>query len=148
MWRAWIDRRQWPPEMRKRLDGFDVERIEQFLGEVAWARWPLERAAAAGRAPDRVGATKLALFREIQAAVSEDPGGTQGQQLLARWNALADQEGDGTDRESLRRFWGNRGRWPTGFRAYVASLYETDWDNWNQVAEFVDRARAAQRRAG
>jgi DNA-binding transcriptional MerR regulator len=145
MWRAWLDRRRWPREMQLKLEGFDIERIERFIGEASWARWRIEQADGADRAPDRVGATKLRLFREIQASLSEDPGGTHGQRLAARWNALLDQEvgGDESARETLRRFWENREHWPTGYRAYVASLYETDWEMWNQVAGFVERARAA-----
>lgn len=58
---------------------------------------------------------------------------------------MLDEEtgGDKASKASMRRSWNNRQNWPTGFRTYVASLYMTERDTWEKVADFVERARAA-----
>src|SRR4029077_3503349 len=93
------------------------------------------------RPPDRVGASRLALFHDIAAAldggaVSEDVA----QSLCARWSALVDAETGGNDetKRALERAWKFRTNWPDGVRRYVASMYEMEPDGWGRVAEFID----------
>lgn len=147
-WRAWTDRDRWPPALQKRLAEFRIDEIARFIGDAVWTARQLAcdaRSTGAYRAPDRVGATRMALFRDIEASLREDPGGGLARSLVARWDALLDHEaaGDAESKDAMRDAWARRKHWPIGMRTYVASLYMTERDAWERVADFIDRTRAA-----
>jgi hypothetical protein len=96
-------------------------------------------AAPIGRAPDRVSASKLALFRDIEVALDRGPDGETSRQLLARWDAmLRDETGDDADTiAAMQQAWANWRNWPDGMRRYVASLYATEPAAVERVAAFI-----------
>jgi DNA-binding transcriptional MerR regulator len=127
-------------------DSHPAAALDRFVGEWAWARGEAKRQAMAApglRAPDRVSASKLALFREIKAALDRDPAGAAARPLLARWDAMLDQEtgGDVDTKTAMRKAWANWRNWPDGMRRYVASLYATEPAALERVAEFIVSAR-------
>ena len=119
--------------------------LERFVGESGWARAEAKRQAMAApiaRAPDRVGASKLELFRELQAAL--DRGSHEAAvPLVARWDEmLASEVGDDVDlQQSMRSAWANWKTWPEGMKQYVASLYATEPAAFERVAAFIERHR-------
>jgi DNA-binding transcriptional MerR regulator len=109
------------------------EALDTFVQESAWLRWERlrqTRASTVGRAPDRVGASRLALFRAIDAALTGDPHGQDTRQLVRQWHETMAPE----TREAVRR----RAGWPAGMRAYIASLYDTTPEAWERVVTFVE----------
>lgn len=89
--------------------------------------------------PSRVGPSKLALFRETAAAIDSPSRDERRAELTARWRALVDAEtgGDHETRRLTKDAVVGRGEWPDGMRAYVASLYDTDWETFDRVAAYV-----------
>ena len=103
------------------------------MAEAAWERWEAERrrrASTAPRAPDRASASRIALFREIESALAEDPASGRAKTLAVRWRKTVDPE----TLAALTR----RAQWPDGMRHYVASLCETTPDIWERVVGFVE----------
>ena len=149
-WKAWIDRQHWPAALQTRLAEFNVEAIMRFISEAAWTKGELERQkhrTTAFRAPDRVSDSRIALCREIEAALGDDPAGEQGQALVARWQALLHFEtgGDPEMKAGMMKAWTYRGNWPAGLRQYVASLYAMEYDTWEKVADFIEQALESSR---
>lgn len=107
--------------------------LQRFMADAAWERWEDERrrrASTAPRAPDRVSASRLALFRDIERAVAYDPASLRAKALVARWR-------DTTEPEALEAI-ATRANWPSGMRHYVASLYDTTPDTWERVVGFIE----------
>jgi DNA-binding transcriptional MerR regulator len=130
--RARIDR---AVEVLTKIEGYSrpAEALRGFMAESAWARWEAERkkrASTAPRAPDRASESRIALFRDIESALAEDPASGRAKTLAARWRETVDSE----TLAALTR----RAQWPDGMRRYVASLYETTPDIWERVVGFVE----------
>jgi hypothetical protein len=79
---------------------------------------------------DSVGLTRVALFRELVRALDDDAAGTGAQELAERWRAGIDPE----TRDALKR----RAKWPSGMRAYIASLYDATPEEWERVTAFAE----------
>jgi DNA-binding transcriptional MerR regulator len=124
-------------------DDHPAAALDRFFGEANWDRWEAKRreaGAGIARAPDRASPSRIALFREIVAALDRDPSGASAAALAAEWNALLEREADG-DAETIaakRKAWTRRHRWPDGMRGYVASLYDAEPAVWERVAAFID----------
>ena len=79
-------------------DDHPAAALDRFFGEANWDRWEAKRhaeAAAGFSAPDRASPSRLALFREIAAALDRDPSGGAARPLVARWHALLEAEAGG-----------------------------------------------------
>ena len=142
--KAWADREHWPAALKRRLVEFDVERTTEFINEALWLRYDREREQRArdGEAPPRASPSRRALFHEWKQLVESDPSGPEVRTLAARWRDLLDQESGGNEeiKADVMRAFRRRHVWPTGMKRYWASLYETDVDTWDRVAEFIDQA--------
>jgi len=106
--------------------------IERFIRDAGWERWEGERrkrAAAIPRAPDRASPSRIALFRQLDAALLDDDA-NRARELAAAWNEVTDA--------GTREGWRRRREWPAGMRAYVASLFEASPDAFERVAAFLD----------
>jgi DNA-binding transcriptional MerR regulator len=126
-------------------DGDPASALRRFVANASWTKWEAKRktmASTVPRAPDRASASRLALFREIDAALDRDPSGQAARPLAARWDALLETEacGDRATKAALQNAWANRRIWPDGVRRYVASLYDAQPDAWERVAAFLDAA--------
>jgi DNA-binding transcriptional MerR regulator len=120
--------------------------MKRFMAEAGWDRWEVKRQSlAVARPPDRVPASAIELFREIEAVVDNlrpsgqgrrSPAGTevadasQGQALAARCRAIVAPE--------TIDAWRRRARWPPGLRRYVASCYAMEPDAWERVVTFIE----------
>ncbi|HEY4362282.1 MAG TPA: MerR family transcriptional regulator [Bryobacteraceae bacterium] len=89
---AWMDRANWPEAMRRRLDEFRLEELVPFMGR-AFAAQQKKYFSEAGWAklhsPDAQVSSqrwqaRVDLFRDIAAALGEDPAGERGQEIAAR----------------------------------------------------------------
>lgn len=110
-----------------------ADALRGFMAEAAWERWEAERkrrASTAPRAPDRASESRVALFREIESALAEDPAGDRAMMLAARWREAVEPEA----LDALTK----RAQWARGMRRYVASLYETTPEIWERVVGFVE----------
>lgn len=142
LWRAWYDFAEWPESLKRPVMEFDFVRLWKFVAEVSWARvGPDGRPpdADSRRAPDRVGASKISLFREIAASLDADPDGRHTHELIAKWKALADAEfaGDTEAKSAMSKSLANRSEWPAGYQRYLASLYDTTVEKWLKVVDAV-----------
>jgi hypothetical protein len=142
LWRAWHDYHEWPESLKHTIAEFDFVALWKFVAEVSWARvGPDGRLPDAdpGRAPDRVSASKISLFREIAASLDSDPDGEHTRELIAKWRALANAEtgGDAETKAALARAITNRTEWPAGYRRYLASLYDSTPEVWARVVDAV-----------
>jgi hypothetical protein len=144
LWRAWLEYGEWPESMKQRVAEFDFVALWTFIAGVSWARVGADGRlpdAAPGRAPDRVSASKINLFRAIAESLDSDPSGHHTQQLIAKWRALFDHE-VGDDEEAKTRLlktWANRERWPAGLQRYLASLYDVPVETWTRVVDVLAR---------
>jgi hypothetical protein len=142
LWRAWYDFAEWPDSMKQPVAEFDFVRLWKFVAEVSWARvGPDGRLPDADptRAPDRVSASKISLFREIAESLDADPDGRHTRELIAKWKALADAEfaGAADAGAALSKSLANRTEWPAGYQRYLASLYDTTVEKWSRVIDAV-----------
>jgi DNA-binding transcriptional MerR regulator len=149
MIKAWADRDQWPPALKRRMEEFDVERATAFIAEAIWIRWADEQDAhvrRGGPGVPRVTDSHRALFDEWRSILHADPASETAQGLLTRSMTLLDVEsqGDGEIKAGYTASLRRRHTWPAGMRRYIASLYATDTDTWSRVADFIDRARACR----
>jgi MerR family transcriptional regulator, repressor of the yfmOP operon len=110
-----------------------ADALQRFIADAGWERWEEERrrrASTAPRPPDRVSASRLALFRKIERALADNPAGLRAQTLCAKWREV-------TDSETLEALT-TRASWPSGMRRYVASLYDTTPETWERVVGFIE----------
>ena len=146
--RAWIDRDQWPAVLQQRIAEFNLERIASFINKAGWALGEAERrkhGTGEFRAPDRFNEARIAFFRDVEAALGEDPAGEKARGLVDRWNAMLEDEADGDPaiKSWMRKAWAGRRDWPPTFTRYVASLYLMEPETWEAVADFIERASAS-----
>jgi MerR family transcriptional regulator, thiopeptide resistance regulator len=118
--------------------------LRRFVMNTSWERWELKRRDASNgisRPPDRVSASRRALFHDIAAALeSGDLSEDAAQSLRTRWDALLDAEtcGQADVKAALARVMHLRIHWPDGVKRYVASMYEMEPEAWERVAQFID----------
>ena len=74
------------------------------------------------------------LYREVEAALGEDPAGERGQALAARWVALSKSDGDARMRAGLMKAWIDRDQWSPALQQRVADF------NLEQIASFINKA--------
>jgi DNA-binding transcriptional MerR regulator len=144
--KAWADREQWPPVLRRKLAEFGIERALGFIHHALWFRWDAEREAAGrnGTAPPRISERRRLLYRDCAAILGENPAGRAAQAIVARWHAIVDDEAGGDDevKAQMRKSFARRRDWPDGLKRYWASLHEMDAATWTRVADFIERADA------
>jgi MerR family transcriptional regulator, thiopeptide resistance regulator len=81
-----------------------------------------------------------ALFKDVEAALGEDPASAQAQALVHRWDALVQEftRGNAQVEQGVARAWQDRANWP-------ASLKETSQPFGDRrVWEFIQRARSVK----
>ena len=97
---AWLDRENWPPSLKQRLNVPAAGQVHKFIGaaavasrkkyfgDVVWGRLNLENFG-------RYWQERVDLFRDIEATMNEDPAGPAARPLAARWSAHLDTLSDG-----------------------------------------------------
>jgi hypothetical protein len=152
---AWMDRANWPVAMKERAAEFHMEEVSLFIKQAALAqrkKYFSENAWAKlmkllQRTEDHSAQwqARVDLFREIEAALGEDPASEKAQALAARWQAQM-EEASGGDPEiklGLLAGWSRRREWPTSLRWQVEGLHTMSFERFEKCADFLDRAVAA-----
>ena len=90
------------------------------------------------------------LYRDIEAALGEDPAGEVAQSLVARWGAQMDRRsgGDRDVKEGMLKGWADRRNWATPLRWQAEAIYQMSFERFLSAAEFIDRARQAEMNLG
>ena len=109
---------------------------EQYFSEEAQARIDSRAHLWSPELQQRVGAEWSALYRDVEAALSEDPAGEKARALAVRWNALVSEftGGDPGIQEGLNRMYADAPNWPAGRQA---------WAPRPEVQDFIRKALAA-----
>jgi thioredoxin len=154
---AWMDRANWPPAMKQRIAEFKLEEVTEFLkraalatrkkyfSEEAWAKVEELRKTEQGDASRRWQA-RVDLFRDIEAALGEDPQSEKAQALAARWMAQLDKAtgGNAEIKAGMLRGWKLRQGWPESHRHQVEALHGMSFDRFLKCADFIEQALADQ----
>lgn len=153
---AWMDRANWPEAMKQRAAEFRMEEVDAFVKQAALdsRRWAFSERAWAKvmelRKQSKEENTarwreRVELFREIEAALGEDPAGERAQALAARWRARleAAMGGDAELLAKMRAGWAHRRQWPEENRWMVEYLNMMSFERFERCADFLDRALAA-----
>jgi DNA-binding transcriptional MerR regulator len=156
---AWMHRQHWPPAMKQRIAEFNLEEVTKFIQQVAasaprkyftaaaWARLSEQRERAL-EDPERVSfrwQAKVDLFRDIEAALAEDPAGESGQALARRWMAQWEDasSGDPEIKAGLMKSWADRRNWPATLRWQTEAIVMMTAERFDKAADFLDQALAA-----
>jgi TipAS antibiotic-recognition domain len=103
---AWMDREQWPPAMKRRIEAFKLEEVTAFIkqaaisspkkyfSEEAWATYVVLRDCSPEEV-SRAWQARVDLFRDVESALGQDPAGEPAQALAARWRAQMDDTSGG-----------------------------------------------------
>jgi DNA-binding transcriptional MerR regulator len=156
---AWMHREDWPPMMKQRIAEFNLEAVMEFLKQVAvsapkkyfteaaWAHL-VERKKQALEDTETVSfrwQAKVDLFRDIEAALGEDPAGETGQGLARRWIAQWEyaSSGDPEVKAGLMKAWADRQNWPATLRWQTEGIVMMTAERFDKAADFLDQALAA-----
>jgi hypothetical protein len=122
---AWADRANWPTAMKQRAAEYKVEEVHAFIKRATlFSRKKYFTDAASAKLTELIGRTedhsaqwqaRVDLFRDIDAALGEDPAGEKGQALAARWQAQLEisSGGDPEIKAGLMAGWARRREWPS-----------------------------------
>lgn len=156
---AWMDRENWPPAMKQRITELNLEEVSTFLRRVAvsarkkyfsenaWTRFVelRRRATEDTETVSHFWQARVDLFRDIEAALSEDPAGQKGQGLAHRWIAQLEHEssGDAEIKAGLMKAWADRQNWPTTLRWQTEGTSMMTGERFDKAADFIDKALSA-----
>lgn len=162
---AWKDREHWPPAMKQRLARYRVEEIVAFIQQAAlcaqkkyfspeaWARLLAQREKyqqkkTAGEDFSARWQARVALFRDIEATLGEDPASEKGQMLAERWMALVNDssEGDAELVAGTFKVWADRRNWRATLRWQMEGLYGITADRFDRAADFLEAAISSAKR--
>ncbi len=150
---AWMDRANWPTAMKRRLEEFHLEDLVQFMGkafaaqqkkyfgEAGWAKLH----SPDGQVSSHRWQARVDLFRDIAAALGEDPAGERGQEIARRFRAQREDftNGDSEVKAGLDKMWADRPNWRRPLRWQMEALYKQQDEMFDRCADFLDRALAA-----
>jgi DNA-binding transcriptional MerR regulator len=156
---AWADREHWPPTLRKRLTDLRLEDVNAFITEAVrssqkryfnergWTRY----LALRDRTPEeysRMWQSRVDLFRQIEAAIDEEPSSDRAQALATEWRSLM-RELSGHDPDvltGLMTAWADRRHWSATLRWQTEGLHLLSSERFERAAAFLDAAVAHQSR--
>jgi MerR family transcriptional regulator, thiopeptide resistance regulator len=122
----------------------NVEHMKQYYSDEAWAELTRRREQMT---PDMRDAAErgtrlwLELFRDVEAALGEDPGSDKAQTLVDRWTQLVESftGGDAAITDGVRKAWQDRPNWPASLQRASAPFGD------RRIWEFIERAVAARK---
>lgn len=158
---AWLDRKNWPAAMKRRLVHYNLEAVQEFIQQAGmsarrkyftaagWSRFveKRQRLLEDTEARTRFWQARLDLFRDIETALGEPPESEKGQSLADRWLTQLEEEsgGDAGVLEGLMRAWADRPHWSAVVRWYMEGLVRMSGERFDRVAAYLDAASAARR---
>ena len=140
MRRAWLDRDNWPPELKRRLAQFDVERAVRSSARRSGCDGTRSASTAASRRAPRVSQRSATSF-----TTGHDPATTRERARPDLPAAGGASTGRRRRREKARivKSFENRRLWPLGLKRYHATLFDTDLETWERV-ELIEQAGASE----
>jgi len=145
---AWADRKNWPATMQQRNADFHVEKIASFIGqamtayrkkyysEEAWAK--VSRGTEEEKT--QIHAEWRSLWKEVAAALDEDPASDKAQELCAKWADLAERSsgGDPEVEAGNRKEGADHKNWPAIMQLITSSV------RLEEVIAFIGKAYAVR----
>jgi DNA-binding transcriptional MerR regulator len=142
--KAWADRKNWPAAMQQCNAEFHWEKIIPFLQQAmtayrkkyysdeAWAK-VMQRPEEEGA---QLWAAWIALFKEVAAALDEDPAGEKAQELCAKWADLGERTSGGDPEVQAGKIkeWRDHKNWPASTKQRISSL------RLEEVVAFIAKA--------
>ena len=139
------DHESWRAFLQASMPDVDVAGITRFVASAAWARWqaPDGRSYETPMVRPTASRARTSLLRDFEALLGEHPHAERVQQLVARWEALTDEEsgGDPEIKEQILRAASRWREWPDGMRRWVAYTYGMPQDQFERVMAFIAAAR-------
>jgi len=110
--------------------------MKKYHSDEGWAKIQQRRPQWSPELQERVSREWTELFRDVEAALGEDPEGAKVQALAVRWKRLI-EEFTGGDREitaGVKTVWADRPNWPAEFQQQAAPYSNP------KVWEFMSKA--------
>jgi len=110
--------------------------MKKYYNDEGWAKIQNRRPQWTPEWQERVSREWTELFRDVEAALGEDPAGEAVQALAARWKKLIEEftGGDGEVTAGAAKVWPDRPNWPTGFQQQAAPFSNQKvWEFMNRV---------------
>jgi DNA-binding transcriptional MerR regulator len=147
---AWADRQHWPAVEQQRLAAFNVEKMTEFIcdavisyrkkyySEQAWTKMMERRKQSTPQARAQLSLAWSVLFRDVQAALGEDPAGEKAQALAARWRELSESSsgGDPEIMAGAMKAWADRKNWPAWQQQRTPGV------DYEKITGFIGKAMA------
>lgn len=113
----------------------DIDAMKQYYSEEAWVK-------VRQRYAENPSQEWITMYREVEAALGEDPAGEIAQALAARWMELVEKTtgGDKAVRTGAMKAWADYRNWPAAMRQR-AEEYHLD-----KIAPFIGQALSAYRK--
>jgi DNA-binding transcriptional MerR regulator len=109
----------------------DVDAMKKYYSEEAWSK-------VGPRYEGDYSQEWIDLYRDLEAALGEDPASEKVQALVARWMALS--SGDPEVREGAAKAWADRKNWPAAMQQRIADFH------LDKIAPFIGQAMTAYRK--
>jgi len=156
---AWMNRANWPDAMKQRAAELGMEEVLEFIkraemaprkacfDEPTWTKLMELR-----NGPDSERAQQLRdrvqLFRDLEAALGENPAGPVAQELVRRRNSQLETicGGDPQIIDLMNKGWAQRRNWPESMRWRIEDIHQISYQRFEKAADFLDRAIAASQK--
>lgn len=109
----------------------DVEAMKKYYSEEAWSK-------VGSRYEGEFSQEWIDLYRDLEAALGEDPASEKVQALVARWRSLFSS--DPEVREGAFKAWADRANWPAAMQQRIAQFH------LEEIAPFIGQAITAYRK--
>ena len=109
----------------------DIDAMKKYYSEEAWSK-------VGPRYEGDFSQEWIDLYRDLEAALGEDPASEKVQALVARWRSLS--SGDPEVREGAAKAWADRKNWPAAMRQRIAQFH------LEEIAPFIGQAITAYRK--
>jgi DNA-binding transcriptional MerR regulator len=119
----------------------NAEFMNKYYSEEAQAKMAERRAEWNPELQEQASAAWTALFRDVEAALGEDPASEKAQALAARWRKLVESftGGDADVSAGLKKVWADRQNWPGTLQQQAAPFMN------QKVWQFIGKAMACRR---
>ena len=114
--------------------------MKRYHSEESWAKVQQRRVEWSPELQERVSREWTELFRDVEAALNEDPAGPKAQGLAARWTQLIEEftRGDRDVTAGVANLWADSANWPAEFQRQAAPFSDV------RVWKFMRKALAAK----
>jgi DNA-binding transcriptional MerR regulator len=160
--KAWEDRQNWPAWKQQRSGPYQYEKIGEFIGKAmagpivkyfsdeAWKKMAALRKQSTKESRERASKVRTELFRDLVAALGQDPGGKKAQALATRWNAMSESDSGGHAdvKAGWEKYWADHRNWPDKSRHEMASHLNMSPETLDRMADFLEKILASHKAHG